>query len=79
MNCRAKRLECGELAPAFELPDALRQRQQAGRTPNASRSPVAAWLLCVSLRVSAPLRLFFAASPALIREIRGYLDARRGG
>jgi hypothetical protein len=35
-NC-AKRLECGELAPAFELPRALRQRQQAGRTPNASR------------------------------------------
>src|ERR1017187_3802549 len=36
-NC-AKRLECVELAPAFGLPHALRQRQQAGRTPNASRS-----------------------------------------
>jgi hypothetical protein len=35
-NC-AKRLECVELAPAFKPPHALRQRQQAGRTPNASR------------------------------------------
>src|ERR1035441_6103746 len=35
---------------------------------------VAAWLLCVSLRVSAPLRLFFAAFSALILEIRGYFD-----
>ena len=35
-NC-AKRLECGELAPAFEPPHALRQRQQAGRSANASR------------------------------------------
>jgi PAS domain-containing protein len=33
----AKRLECVELAPAFEPPRALRQRQEAGRTPNASR------------------------------------------
>jgi hypothetical protein len=30
-NC-AKRLECAELAPAFEPPHALRQRQQAGRS-----------------------------------------------
>src|ERR1039458_10051553 len=35
-NC-AKRLECAELAPAFEPSEALRKRQQAGRTPNASR------------------------------------------
>ena len=35
-NC-AKRLECVELAPAFRPPRALRQRQQAGRTPCASR------------------------------------------
>src|ERR1035438_6354618 len=33
----AKRLECVELAPAFEPSHALRQRQQAGRAPNASR------------------------------------------
>ena len=33
----AKRLECAELAPAFELPSVRTQRQQAGRTPNASR------------------------------------------
>ena len=33
----AKRLECVELAPAFPPPPSLRQRQQAGRTPNASR------------------------------------------
>jgi|ERR1035437_5492021 hypothetical protein len=35
-NC-TKRLECVELAPAFGPPHALRQRQQAGRTPNAPR------------------------------------------
>ena len=34
--------KCAELAPAFGLLHALRQRQQAGRTPNASRSLVAA-------------------------------------
>src|ERR1035441_9997878 len=44
---RAKRLECVELAPAFRPPYALPQRQQAGRTPNASRSSLAALLLCV--------------------------------
>src|ERR1035441_6492751 len=46
MNCHARRLECVALAPA------LRQRQQAGRTPNASRSLVAAvprCVLCLSL------------------------------
>jgi hypothetical protein len=33
----AKRLECAELAPAFEPSHTLAKRQQAGRTPNASR------------------------------------------
>jgi hypothetical protein len=33
----AKRLECAELAPAFRPPPTMRQRQQAGRTPYASR------------------------------------------
>jgi len=42
MTCRAKRLECVELAPAFATPPASRQRQQAGRTPYASRNPTAA-------------------------------------
>src|ERR1017187_8272118 len=45
-GCHAKRLECVELAPAFRPPYALRQRQQAGLTPNASRSSVASLLLC---------------------------------
>src|ERR1017187_2263685 len=31
-------MECVELAPASKPPHALRQRQQAGRTPYASRS-----------------------------------------
>ena len=31
-----------------------------------------------ALRVSAPLRFFFAAFLALIREIRVYFDSRRG-
>src|ERR1035438_5486592 len=35
-NC-AKRLECAELAPAFEPPETLRKRPQAGRTPDASQ------------------------------------------
>ena len=39
---RAKRLERVELAPAFE-PRSLRQRQRAGRTPNASRG---LWTQC---------------------------------
>jgi hypothetical protein len=47
INCRAKRLECVELAPAFEPSPASRQRQEAGRTPNASRNPNAVWLRCV--------------------------------
>src|SRR5260370_10291760 len=34
---RAKRMECVELAPAFEPPTPVRKRQQAGRTPYASR------------------------------------------
>jgi apolipoprotein N-acyltransferase len=34
---RAKRLECVELAPAFPPSAVCRKRQQAGRTPNASR------------------------------------------
>ncbi len=42
MNCHAKRLECVELAPSFGPPHTLPQRQQAGRTPNASRNSVAA-------------------------------------
>jgi len=42
LNCHAKRLECVELAPAFEPHLAVRQRQQAGRTPNTSRSLIAA-------------------------------------
>ena len=46
MSGHAKRLECAELAPA------LRERQQAGPTPNASRRSVAALprcVLCLSL------------------------------
>ena len=38
---RAKRLECAELAPAFRSANPARQRQQAGRTPNASRQILA--------------------------------------
>src|ERR1035441_7613520 len=41
MNCHAKRLECVQLAGA------VIKREQAPRTPNASRSSVAAVLLCV--------------------------------
>jgi len=41
MNCHAKRLECVQLAGAVV------KREQAPRTPNASRSSVAAVLLCV--------------------------------
>src|ERR1039458_4393049 len=42
----AKRLECGQFAPAFGPSHPLRQRQQAGRSPNASRSLLAPLLLC---------------------------------
>jgi len=51
-NC-AKRLECVELAPAFDPPHALRQRQQAGRTPNASRgsSSTLSFAACEQLRL----------------------------
>src|ERR1035437_9505358 len=46
LSLGARRLECAELAPAFGPRHTLRQRQQAGRTPNASRSTVASLLLC---------------------------------
>ena len=39
---RAKRLECVVLGPALHSPHPSRQRQQAGRTPNASRQILAA-------------------------------------
>ena len=35
-NC-AKRLECVELAPAFHMATTIQEREQAPRTPNASR------------------------------------------
>jgi hypothetical protein len=38
MNCYAKRLECDQLAGAFVGRGAVRKREQAPRTPNASRS-----------------------------------------
>src|ERR1035441_3339985 len=65
-NCHAKRLECVELAPA------LRQRQQAGRIPNASRNSVAPLPPCTAIaqlarglrtmQSSAGARTFLSAS-----------------
>jgi len=46
-NC-AKRLECVELAPAFRSPPAIRQRQQAGRTPYASRGSLSKKILAAN-------------------------------
>src|ERR1017187_369307 len=66
MNWHAKRLECVELAPA------LRQRQQAGRIPNASRNSVAPLPPCTAIaqlarglrtmQSSAGARTFLSAS-----------------
>src|ERR1035441_4151679 len=47
----AKRLECVELAPAFEPPHALQKRQQAGRTPSASRCSSSAKALAACERM----------------------------
>src|ERR1035437_6631153 len=52
MNCLAKRLECVQLAGAVVRHGAVRKREQAPRTPNASRSSLAALPRCVH-RVSA--------------------------
>ena len=40
MNCRAKRLECVQLAGAVVRRGEVQKREQAPRTPNASRSSV---------------------------------------
>jgi hypothetical protein len=45
-NCYAKRLECVQLAGAVARCGAARKREQAPRTPNASRISVAASPRC---------------------------------
>ena len=42
MPCRAKRMECVQLAGAIVSPMAVQKREQAARTPYASRDSVAA-------------------------------------
>ena len=47
VNCHAKRMECVQLAGAVVRRGLGRKREQAPRTPNASRNSVAALQLCV--------------------------------
>ena len=53
MNCRAKRLECVQLAGAFFGRGPVQKREQAPRTPNASRNSVVAPPRC-ALCASCP-------------------------
>jgi hypothetical protein len=53
MNCRAKRLECVQLAGAVVMPGGARKREQAPRTPNASRSSGAPLLLTLAFPAEA--------------------------
>ena len=71
----AERLECAELAPALEPPPPSPQRQQAGRTPNASRGPAP-----LPSTASLPLsekekQIHDAGLVSVLRQLHDELDA----
>jgi serine protease Do len=72
MNCHAKRLECVQLAGAVVRRGTVRKREQAPRTPNASRSSVAAlprWVFALRLPLTLAL--------ALLAQVAGAQDYSR--
>jgi hypothetical protein len=78
MNCHAKRLECVQLAGAVVRRGAVRKREQAPRTPNASRSSVAAWqryvlrVLCTAVHPNHSFsRGFFVRTQKIDRIMAG--------
>ena len=72
----AKRLECAELAPAFDPPPATPQRQQAGRTPNASRGGPSALPSTASLPLTEKEKqIHDAGLVSVLRQLHDDLDA----